>query len=279
MALTIPSVLLPVQNLGIFNRMSYSLVENMIWKMYKPAVNKWREQNGLEAYTGKAPMTRLFMEKVPALYGFSSHLFPKPHDWGAHYHLVGYWFLESNDDWTPSKELQEFMEAGSPPLSVGFGSMNVHKSKETAKLVFQAAEASGQRVVYLGGWGSMEGLAPPSKVFCAESIPHSWLFPKVAGVIHHGGAGTTAAGILAGKPSFIVPFGGDQYFWGACVWKQGAGIKPVPRKKISVDDMADAMNLLVKDTELGNKAKDLGGKLLEEDGLAGAYAFLQQYAL
>ncbi len=269
-----PSVLLP-QSLshlgGTFNHVSHHLTQQMIWQGSRSADKAARQQIlGLPA----APFFGLYgskrLQKHPVLYGFSPSVIPKPADWGSNIQITGYWFLDSESGWTPPADLMTFLQDGTPPLYIGFGSMTNRKPEETTDLVLQALAQTGQRAVMASGWSGLSKTNLPDNVFMMDSIPHAWLFPRVAAVIHHGGAGTTAAGLRAGVPSIITPFFGDQSFWGQRVADLGIGVKPIPRKKLTVEGLAQAIQAVMTDQPMRQRAADLGTKIREEDGIARA---------
>jgi UDP:flavonoid glycosyltransferase YjiC (YdhE family) len=184
--------------------------------------------------------------------------------------------VDAQDGWAPPADLIDFLQAGSPPVYVGFGSLSHRNPQETADLVLQALEQANQRAVLLSGWSGMQDLKVPDTTFVIDSIPHAWLFPRVAAVVHHGGAGTTAAGLRAGKPSVIVPFFGDQPFWGRRVAALGVGPAPIPRRKLTVERLARAIHQAVTDEDMCQRASQLGATIRAEDGLAQAAAVVQR---
>jgi sterol 3beta-glucosyltransferase len=115
----------------------------------------------------------------------------------------------------------------------------------------------------------------PDSVFVIDSVPHAWLFPRAAAVVHHGGAGTTAAGLRAGVPSVIVPFFGDQPFWGQRVAQLGVGPAPIPRRELTVERLAQAIHEAVTDPAMRQRAAHLGSNIRAEDGIARAVAVIQ----
>ncbi|MCP4593378.1 MAG: glycosyltransferase family 1 protein, partial [bacterium] len=155
---------------------------------------------------------------------------PKPSDWGEQAHVTGYWFLDHVSDWQPPADLVRFLESGPPPVYVGFGSMMSRRAEQTTRITLDALKQSGQRGLIATGWGALSQSDLPDEVFLIESVPHDWLFPRTAAVVHHGGAGTTGAGLRAGVPGIVVPFGGDQPFWARRVEALGVGPAPIPRK-------------------------------------------------
>ena len=162
----------------------------------------------------------------------------------AHIHLTGYWFIpaEADQDWTPPPAVQEFLQQGPAPIYIGFGSMSSRKPVETTHLILQALAQTGQRAILLSGWNGLAAERLPATALVVESIPHDWLFQHVAAVVHHGGAGTTAAGLRAGVPSIVIPFFADQPFWGQRVADRGVGPRPIPRQQLTAARLAYALD-------------------------------------
>jgi UDP:flavonoid glycosyltransferase YjiC (YdhE family) len=212
------------------------------------------------------------------LYGYSPHVIPPPPDWGADTHVTGYWFLDPPSGWTPPPALHEFLAAGPPPVYVGFGSMSSRNPQATAKLVLDALGAAGQRAVLLAGWSGLRPADLPDSVLMVDSVPFAWLFPRMAAVVHHGGAGTTAAGLRAGVPSIVVPFFGDQPYWGRRVAELGVGPAPIPRKRLTVEVLAGAIDRAVTDPVLRRRAAELGVRIRVEDGVARAVGVVSTLA-
>ena len=213
---------------------------------------------------------------MPVLYGFSPAVIPVPADWDGNTHVTGYWFVDEIDGWTPPSALLDFLEAGTPPVYIGFGSMSNRNPRETAELIIRALKQIGQRAILLSGWGGLHSEDLPDSIFMIDSIPHSWLFPRVAAVVHHGGASTTAAGLRAGIPSVIVPFFGDQPFWGRRVAELGVGPNPIPRGKLTSERLANAIQQAVTDKGMHERAASLGAKIQTEDGIARAAEVIEQ---
>ncbi len=203
-------------------------------------------------------------------------MIPPPADWDGQLHVTGYWFLDPVDDWTPPADLSEFLQAGSPPIFIGFGSMSTRNPAETTDLILQAVARTGQRAILLSGWGGLRKTNLPDTVFMVESVPFAWLFPRVAAVVHHGGAGTTSAGLRAGVPTIIIPFFADQPFWGQRVAKLGVGPAPIPRKQLTAERLAQAIQTAVSNQAMRQRAAELGTKIRAEDGIARAVEVIQQ---
>jgi sterol 3beta-glucosyltransferase len=256
---------------GGFNRFTYRLM-GLALAMWAGTTNDFRVKTlglpplGRFADLLKGPDGR----PVPVLYPYSSHLVPVPQDFPPHVHVTGYWFLDQAQGWSPGPELTRFMEAGATPVYVGFGSMGGTHPEARAQIVLAALAKAGQRGVLASGWGALKAGDLPQNAIMIDSAPHDWLFPRMAAVVHHGGAGTTAAGLRAGKPSVICPFLGDQPFWGWAVHKAGVGPKPIPQRKLTAERLAEAVTVAVGDQGMRRCAAELGEKICAEDGVARA---------
>lgn len=194
-------------------------------------------------------------------------MIPKPKDWGSHIAISGFFFLSLANNYTPQPDLAAFLEAGPPPVYIGFGSIVVDDPRAMTKLIFEAIRKTGQRALVSKGWGGFgtDALDVPEGVFMLGNVPHDWLFKHVSCVVHHGGAGTTAAGIALGRPTVVVPFFGDQPFWGAMVAKAGAGPLPVSSKHLTAENLAAAILEALKPSVL-ERAHELGEKIKSEQG-------------
>ena len=153
---------------------------------------------------------------------------------------------------------------------MGFGSMGERRPAETTALVVEALRQTGRRAVLVTGWGGLDATDLPDNIYAARAIPHSWLFPRVAAVVHHGGAGTTAAGLRAGVPTIVVPFFGDQPFWGRRAADLGVGPQPIPRKKLTAEKLAAALEQALTDGRMQHRAAVLGEQIRAEKGVARA---------
>jgi len=275
-----PSVLLPQFPLnlgGAFNLISHKVTRLLAWWGFEPAYNLARQRVlGLPPTSFSRPFHSDHSKGLPTLYGFSPSVIPAPADWGDDIHVTGYWFLDPPDDWTPPPALLDFLQAGSPPVYIGFGSMSSRKPRVTTDLVIKALKKTNQRALLFSGWSGLHKEVLPASVLMIDSTPHAWLFPRVAAVIHHGGAGTTAAGLRAGVPSIVIPFFGDQPFWGQRVGDLGVGPSPIPRQKLTVDLLAQAIQEAVTNTNMRQRAAKLGLKIQAEDGIANAVDIIRR---
>ena len=267
----------PIQrNLGrLHNHVSGLAMLRVVWQWYLPFVKDFRQRLELPPVRF-GPYYRKF-RSIPMLSAYSSGIIPHPADWPKSVHVTGYFFLDDQTDWQPSSDLQAFLDSGDPPVYIGFGSMSGQNPEKLADLVLDALAKSGQRGVLITGWGGIRPESLPDSVFVLESAPHSWLFPRMAAVVHHGGAGTTAEGLRAGVPTIIVPFILDQPFWGARVKAMGLGPAPVPHKHLTADRLAHAICIAVGDSGVRERAAGVGAAIRAEDGVANAVKIIQHY--
>ncbi|KAG5935269.1 hypothetical protein E4U59_005703 [Claviceps monticola] len=205
----------------------------------------------------------------------SPALIPKPNDWGVHIDVSGFCFLDLASSYIPDPDLAAFLEAGPPPVYIGFGSIVVEDPNSMTQMIFEAIRLAGIRALVSKGWGGLgaEDGGNPESVFMLGNVPHDWLFERVSAVVHHGGAGTTATGIKAGKPTLVVPFFGDQPFWGAMIAKANAGPGPILYKDLTAEKLAEAIKICLEPNTL-TRAAELGTKIRKEAGTdVGAQSF------
>lgn len=276
-----PSALfpVPVRLGGLGNLLTHSIGGLLFWQMIRPGMNRARrEVLGLPPLDLKGPFPRTERQKIPALYGYSSAFIPRPAEWPDHHHVVGYWFLEEGEGWQPPGGLARFLEDGPPPVYVGFGSMATGDAAEMTAVVLGALRETGQRGVLLTGWGGIDAANVPADICVIDSAPHDWLFPRMAAVVHHGGAGTVAAGLRAGVPTIVVPFFGDQPWWGERIREAGVGPAPIDRQHLTVDRLAAAITAAVTDEDMRRRAARLGEQIRAENGVASAVALIERCA-
>ena len=267
----------PIQkNLGRrFNRLSGFVMLGVIWQWYHPFVNEFRKRHRLQPLHGSDFYRSL--TSTPLLGAYSPTVIPHPRDWGDNAHVVGYWFQEGASEWHPPIELEKFLDQGEAPVYIGFGSMAGRDPERFTKIVLDALLKTGQRGVIATGWGGMSVMNVPKNVFVLDSAPHGWLFPRMAAVAHHGGAGTTAEGLRAGIPSVIVPFTVDQPFWGNRVKSLGAGPAPIRASTLTADALANAIHIAVTDRNMRERACAIGKAIRAEDGIGNAVKIVGQY--
>jgi sterol 3beta-glucosyltransferase len=251
---------------GSVNRFSHRITRQIMWQGFRSTDKLIRKQLDLPASSFWGPYKHLQSQKIPVLYGYSPSIIPPAPDWDANTYVTGFWFLDEPSDWKPPQDLVDFIESGSPPIYVGFGSMSSRNPEKTTNLVLSALNETKQRAIMLSGWNGLRKNNLPSSVFMVDSVPFSWLFPKMAAVVHHGGAGTTHYGVRAGVPSIVVPFFADQPFWGHRIKELGVGPEPIPRKKITAKKLAKAIDMVLTDGAMRGRAAELGQRIQEENG-------------
>ncbi|KAH0593360.1 hypothetical protein MHUMG1_08816 [Metarhizium humberi] len=247
------------------NFLSYALVEVLMWQGLGAVINRFREKtlflDPLSDVTGPG------VHRIHVRRARSPALIPKPADWENHITVSGFSFLPLSSTFTPDADLEAFLKAGPPPLYIGFGSIVPADPDGLTRLLFSAIQQTGQRALVSKGWGGLgkDDMDIPDDVFMLGNVPHEWLFERVSCVVHHGGAGTTSTGIAKGKPTIVVPFFGDQQFWGSMVARAGAGPPPIPFKQLTAENLASAI-LMAIEPETVEAAKVLGQKLAGENG-------------
>lgn len=247
-----------------YNLLTHKAFEQIMWSAgSSPTRDFWKKRFGTSPTDFSCPYDKADAVVVCC----SNHVFPRPVDWPEHVYQSGYWFLEDEPGWDPPGDLVDFLEAGEPPVYVGFGSLGEHsESDNTTRLVLEALDRAGMRgVLATGLFGLSRDMALPANVFRLESAPHAWLFPRMSAVVHHGGAGTTAAGLRAGVPSVIITYGNDTIAWGRRVNELGVGPKPLPRKKLTVEQLSDAL-VETRAEAMITTAAELGKKIRTENG-------------
>jgi sterol 3beta-glucosyltransferase len=279
-----PSVGFPGLNIGgWYNRLTYRIV-NLVMRLYGRMLRDIRRE--LLDLDYRSRTIGLFQRTdgrpIPLLHCFSEHVVPRPRDWPDDAYVSGYWFLDRQQGWHPPADLQAFLDVGEATVYVGFGSIAGSNAKRTADTVIEALQRANLRGIIAKGWGGIETGGSgnlPDTIFGIDNVPHDWLFPRMAAVVHHGGAGTTAAGIRAGCPTVICPFFGDQPFWGDRVHKLGVGSRPIPQKKLSVENLTVALKEVTQDESIRRRAQILGEKIRAEDGVGDAVKTIEELAL
>lgn len=248
----------------------YRVIRQLAWLFSRRWVNAARRDVlGLPPLPVRQLYDELDSHRVPLLYGYSPSVF-RPAEAGDWMHVTGQWFLERPEDWEPPAALVEFLEAGPPPVYVGFGGASFHDPEETTAIVAEALSKAGRRGI-LGQPPPPAG-APslPPEILAIDSVWHDWLFPRLAAAVHHGGAGTTAAALRAGIPSVIVPVFADQPFWASRVRELRVGPPPIPRRHLSADRLARAIETATSDAEMRERASAFAERIRSEDGVARA---------
>uniref|UniRef100_A0A0G4I0H6 Uncharacterized protein n=1 Tax=Chromera velia CCMP2878 TaxID=1169474 RepID=A0A0G4I0H6_9ALVE len=267
------------------NYLSYKLVDNLQWMGLSDIINDFRTNTlGLEPIAveeGAASLVDYL--KTPVAYCWSPGLVPRPNDWGSHIDITGFFFLSAPADYVPPEELRNFLDAGPPPFYFGFGSIVVEGIDKLMLNIFRAIRKTGIRALVNKGWSEEKSTIKdedvPDTIMFLGNCPHDWLFPQCAAVCHHGGAGTTATGLWAGRPTIVVPFFGDQFWWGDMVHRRGAGPQAIHHSMLTEKKMVKAIEFCLKETTQ-TAAQQVAASIRSEDGVAeGVAAFHRQLPL
>lgn len=273
-----PTPLLPFPSVSAFtNRLSHRLVLAGNAASTRTLLDAWRGSRlGLPpARTAGTTMLSVAGRTVPRLYAYSPALVPTPPDWTPDDHVTGYWFSQSRIAYEPPADLVAFLESGAPPLYVGFGSMTVAGAAERTKIIVEALRRANVRAVMSRGWGGLESVNGAEHVHFVDHVSHDWLFPKVRAVVHHGGSGTTHAGLRYGRPTMICPVLGDQPFWARRVHALGLGPKPIPLSRISVEQLAGSFKDVSENQEYAERGRSIAHQLSREDGVGKSLQLIQ----
>ncbi|KZL72485.1 UDP-transferase (glycosyltransferase family 28 domain-containing protein) [Colletotrichum tofieldiae] len=258
---------------GYTNFISYPLVEMMVWQGLGDLVNDFRVKTlGLDAVSTLWAPGATYRLHVPFTYLWSPGLVPKPQDWGPEIDISGFVFLDLASTFEPPGDLEKFLDAGEPPIYIGFGSIVVDDADRFTQMIFEAVKLAGVRALVSKGWGGLGGdeMDVPDNIFMLENTPHDWLFPRVKACVIHGGAGTTAIALKCGLPTMIVPFFGDQHFWGSILSKCKAGPEAVPYKQLDAEKLAEGIKYCLSDEAKEAAAKVAKDIELEGDGAKNA---------
>lgn len=258
------------------HRLTWAVTDRLTWRAFRPTIEAQRSRHGLPPLPAGPPSSWPAERRHPVVYGFSQAVVPRPADWPADVHVTGYWMTAPDHRYAPPPALAAFLDAGPRPVYVGFGSMPDRDPGALLDMSLTAARRVGRRVVLLSGWSGL-GAAGTDDVLVIDDVPHRWLFERVEAVVHHGGAGTTAAGLRAGRPTVVVPFFSDQFFWGRRVAALGAGPPPLPRERLTTAALTAALRAALTPAPAAAAAR-LGARIAGEDGPAAALAVLTRVA-
>ncbi len=263
-----PPTGLPRHRILGYNKLAYRLI-GLSYSAFRKSTNRVR--TGLlglaQLRSGRDVLLPPGAGTIKILHAISPRVVPRPADWPPEAVMTGYWPLATDEDYTPPDKLARFLDAGAAPVYVGFGSMTVRDPEALLRLVVAALKEVNVRGVIATGWAGLD-MDETGDVITITAVPHSWLFPRMAAVVHHGGAGTTAQGFRAGVPCVICPFFGDQPGWAERSVALGVGAHPVPRKKLTVERLARSIEVALSDAAMRDRAIGLAEDLKAEDGLA-----------
>ena len=259
------------------NRASGAISEALLGAPFMGEINRVRNELGLPSISYRALQRDLATSQWPVQYGFSRHVVPRPADWRPGLDVVGFWWSEPDSTWTPSPELEAFLAAGDPPVLLGFGSMaaGTGDAERLADIAVTALRSVGVRGILQAGWSGLAA-AEDDDILSIGEAPHEWLLPRVAAMVHHGGAGTTAAAIHHGVPAVPVPVLADQPFWSDRVHRQGAATEPIPFRHLTAERLAFALRQVLYVPSYRANAQVLARKVAEEDGAGAVLAAIER---
>jgi UDP:flavonoid glycosyltransferase YjiC (YdhE family) len=258
---------------SIFKRLGYGIMDGLIHMITTLPLNRIRKRQGLPP-VGKEGFTSKRLDLVP----ISPAVFPPNPLWEPHHQMVGYWFAEMPQTWDPPDDLLTFLDHDDPPVLISLGAMSLGDGDalESASLFVEAIQQAEIRAIIQGWETGIRQLTLPTNIYAAGSIPHSWLLSHCAGIVHHGGFGTTAAGFRAGIPTLVIPHMVDQFYWGQQVRELGVGPKAIPCPKLDRQGLATALDDLIQNEEMKTTAAALGEQIRAENGIQNAVQLIEK---
>ncbi|MGW2046386.1 glycosyltransferase [Streptomyces sp. NPDC001858] len=250
---------------AVGNRLAGHGVERAVEQVFAPVLPTVRARLGLPAGRRPALGPRAGNRRGrPVLHGFSPLVVPRPRDWRAELGVTGYWWPYDRETRLPSA-LREFLDAGPPPVFVGLGSATVPDPQRLSAEVVRALRRAGLRGVIQRGWAGLA--ADGDDMLTVDDVPHALLFPETAAVVHHCGAGTTAAGVRAGVPAVPVPIQFDEAFWADRLVTLGVAPTSIPLRHLTADTLTDALARATGDPGYRDRARKLAAGVRKEDGV------------
>ncbi|SFB47891.1 O-mycaminosyltylonolide 6-deoxyallosyltransferase [Amycolatopsis marina] len=256
---------------GWYNRLSHHISQAAEWRMCRPIVNAYRQRLGKAPLGPRTPFSALERDR-PTFYLQSPAVLPAPPDWPATNHMAGYWFWDR--EWQAPQELVEVVENGPAPVVLSFGSLWPAYPENSLELVADAVRAAGRRLVVVDG-PTQDDL--PEGVLRLHDVDYTWLFPRAAAVIHHGGFGTGAAVLRAGVPQVVVPIFVDHPFWAATMADLGVAPKGVPGARLSAPRLRKAVAQALGDARMRGRAADVGRCVRSDRGVERVCAILENW--
>ena len=236
--------------------------------LFLKMINRWRKEKlGIRKSPVFWPLSRLAPDSFLQLCMVSSAIVPYPDEPEENTETTGYWFLKESMDWQPDTALAEFLMSGDKPVYIGFGSMPSRDPEKLTKEIVEGVLQANVRAILAIGWGGLAKMKLPKTIFAIDSAPHDALFKHVKAVVHHGGSGTTAAGLRAGLPTLICHIAFDQPYWGRRIWSLGCGPKPQSLKRLKAKRFAKGLIELTQTESYLNKAATIARAIGKEDGV------------
>ena len=280
----LPSRYMPYQGFlfsqRLINVVWWKMVDIYINKSWKPAMDKMYIREGL--HPGKSLIHDIWCSKFLNLLSVSPTLFPTPADWGDRNRICGFLNItQKEDNWQMPESLKVFLDDGSAPVYITFGSMleTDPDPGEITRLLIDAVKLANVRAIIQSDWDELKDLPEHPHIYRVTRTSHEAVFPYCSVIVHHGGSGTTQAATLAECPSVVVEHASDQPFWGEILYKAGIAPKMLHRRNVSPEKLARAIKTAANTPELEKNAKDLGALMKQEDGVKTAVGLIESYAL
>lgn len=272
-----PNIMMSHRMLPSLNRLTHKFSAQITWWTSRIGFERVRRRAGLVKRKLYWPFDQDSLRpRTPILCAWSPSVLSASNDWPSGAHVTGYYFLPHDNSYRPPAKLISFLERGEAPVCISFGSMVNRNKEKIDRMVGEALKQTANRGIILSGWSGVQGPSSEEMLYL-EAAPHDWLLPRCKTVIHHGGAGTTAAGLRAGIPNIVVPFLGDQLFWGERVYAIGAGPKPILVNSLSVEKLERAI-VETGSESVRERARTIGRQIRTEDGTGEAVKWIKKYS-
>lgn len=251
----------------LFKRILYGAIDSGVALITTAPLNRMRKRQGLPP-VGKEGFTSQYLNLIPV----SPAVYPPNPLWETRHHVVGYWFAEAPRGWQPPGELLSFIENGDAPVLISLGAMSLGDADagQSASLFVKAVQNAGVRAIIQSWQAELQQMDLPPSIYITGSLPHSWLMPRCAGVVHHGGFGTTAAGLRAGIPALVIAHMADQFYWSQRIYELGVGPQPIHHNKLDLQGLTSALEELTHRPDLQSSASSLGKQIRAENGIENA---------
>jgi sterol 3beta-glucosyltransferase len=264
-------------NLPVRVRNMRPVIRRAVWRATRFWLDGVRREHGLPALPATDPIRALDASHAPVLRAYSPAVGSMPAPDREWIHVTGYWFLDRQLDPEPGSALREFLAAGPPPVCLDFGSMLDADPDATTRLVVEVLERAGRRGILIRGRYRNSDVPLPPTILGLDAAPHDWLLKRCSVVVHHAGAGTTAAALAAGTPSVTVPHTAEQQRWARRLHAIGVATAPIPRRRLTVQALYGAVAAAAEDPALSANAAVIGATVRDEDGVANALRALEHH--
>lgn len=272
-----PNVTLPDLKSKFLNRLTHEISRSISDSSAKIGFEHVRRRAGLPKRKLYSPFDKdTLRPSTPILCAWSPSVISPSKEWAANIAVTGYYFSDVDTGYQPASDLQHFLDTGNPPICVSFGSMLNRDAKKIDSIIRESLRLTNNRGIILSGWSEVKNDST-KEILYIDAVPHQWLLPRCKVIIHHGGAGTTAAGLRAGIPNIVIPFVADQPFWGKRVHAIDAGPIPIPVNKISTEKLTSAI-IETDKYAIRKHSKDIGQILRNEDGVGFSIDFIEKYS-